>query len=265
MQASKVVLIFLSLVIVSCSPQKEDKEAKEFKLPRVINSNVADTVKLIPFEANGVSEVFPKFAGKYRFQDEIDINPTRVDTTLENDIVHSYAAFDTLDVNGFEVIVDYETSVKFEEYYGHESPLAPNEYFPVYFVNSTNSNKLFLGKDGYVFGIQEAFFEDEKYRGWQPIEARGFDFCGNGHWGLIIRPQEFAVVLMRKYTGDYETGLRVRLVLDESTIVSKPFKGRVSKKQYTIPDSSYLEERLQETNGKAAAWLFYGAVPKEEE
>jgi len=70
---------------------------------------------------------------------------------------------------------------------------------------------------------------------------------------------------MRKYIGDYETKIKVRFKQGENILVSKPFKGRVNKKQYSIQDASYFKEQLQETNGKASIWLFYGAVPKEEE
>ena len=82
---------------------------------------------------------------------------------------------------------------------------------------------------------------------------------------MIVAPYEFVLVLMRKYEGDTETGLRVRFEIGESIYVSKAFLGKVNAKQFQIEDSSYLEKRLQETDGKAAAWLFYGAVPRENE
>jgi len=137
-------------------------------------------------------------------------------------------------------------------------------YYPVYFVNSNNSDKIFFIKDKYAFGIQEAL-EKKKFGNWLPIESRGFDFCGNGYSGLIVHPQEFVVILMKKYDGDLETAMRARFQVGENIIVSKPFKGRINKNQFKIKDSSYIQGRLQKTNGKAASWLFYNAVPKEEE
>jgi len=141
---------------------------------------------------------------------------------------------------------------------------ALNEYYPVFFVNSTPSDKLFLGKDRYVFGIQEAF-DTCDFGSWLPIEGRGFDFCGNGYWKLVVHPEEFVIVLMRKYKGGFETGVRVRFQLGESLYVSKPYKGVINEKQFLVEDSSYFDDRLKETDGRAANWLFYGAVPKEEE
>lgn len=158
--------------------------------------------------------------------------------------------------------MDYESSVKYNRNYQNDSTLY--DHYPVYFVNSTNTDKVFFGKDSYAFGIQEAIAK-EKYIIWRPIEGRGYDFCGNGHWGLIVHPREFVLVLMRKYEGDYETELRVRFKVDENIVISRPFKGRINVSQFSVRDGSYIEKELQETDGKAATWLFYGSHPKEEE
>ena len=79
---------------------------------------------------------------------------------------------DTLDVTGFEIIVDYEKNIAFRRYDFEDTV---GVYFPVYIVNSTSSDKVLLGKDSYVFGLQEALDEDRRQR-WRPIESRGFDF-----------------------------------------------------------------------------------------
>lgn len=126
------------------------------------------------------------------------------------------------------------------------------------------SDKIFLGKDSYIMGIQEAIRE-EKWKRWRPIEARGFDFCGNGSWGMIVHPNEFVVVLMNKYKGGFPTQLRVRYVMGNNIFVSKPFFGSIDSSQFHIKDSSYVKRQLQRTKGRAAQSLFYGAEPREED
>jgi len=265
MRIKEIILIVVVGTLICCQTINDKVEVVVFNTPQIINSQFDDSIKSTLFHAISISEVFPAFIGKFKFQDIIDINPVKRDTIIYKDFVDGYSRIrlnDSLDVNGFELIADYENSVKYNRYYEYDSTLY--NYYPVYFVNSTNTDKVFYGKDSYVFGIQEALVK-EKYGEWRPIEGRGFDFCGNGRWGLIVHPQEFVLVLMRKYDGDYETEIRVRFEVGENIFVSRPFKGKINKSQFSIQDSSYLERRLKETDGKAATWLFYGAITKEEE
>ena len=263
----KIILISFFGILIRCQLIDKKGEFDVFKTPSITNSQFDDSIKSKAYQANHISEVFPTFIGKFKFQDEIDITPKNYDTINEEnpiyeDYIYDYSPFgqyDTIDVNGLELLVDYETTVKYNRYFEFESTLY--HYFPVYFINSTNTDKAFYGKDGYVFGIQEAKDGGE----WRPIEGRGFDFCGNGRWGLIVHPREFILILMRKYEGDYETKMRVRFEVNENIFVSSPFIGKINKNQFSIQDSSYLERRLQETGGKASSWLFYGAIPKGED
>ncbi|CAL2095114.1 hypothetical protein [Tenacibaculum sp. 190524A02b] len=263
---TKELIILCIGILIGCQRKSDKIETFVFSPPQIINSQLKDTIKSIPFKASFVSEVFPRFVGKFKFQDRIDINPEKRDSLTNKDFInldYKNSLSDSIDVNGLELIVDYKNTVRYNPpYYERDSILL--NYYPVYFVNSTNSDKLFYGKDNYVFGIQEAISK-EKYGSWLPIESRGFDFCGNGHWGLVVHPQEFILVLMRKYEGSFNTQMRVRFKVNENIFVSKSFKGSINESQFSIRDSSYLKSRLQKTNGKATSWLFYGAVPKEKE
>lgn len=255
--------LFIVISLLGCVETKD--KGFVFKLPVVINSQFTENDSSFAFNADHVESVFPVFAGKYAFADTIDISPWKIDSSRSDNYsrrVDTSLDYSAMDVNGFELLVDYNATVKYNEFFCCGPPFM--EYYPVYFVNTTSSNKIFLGKDGYVFGIQEAY-NAPKYGEWKPIEGRGFDFCGNGHWRLAVKPGEFVVVLMRKYEGEFTTGLRVRVKQGESIYVSKPYEGVVNKKQFNIKDSSYFHQRLIETNGNAANWLFYGAVPEEEE
>jgi len=263
------VLGFLVIVclIVSCSDNHSEKDVstEDFNPPKIISTQYSGKENKSVYVERNVSGVFPEFMGKYEFQNQIDINPSTWDTNFRSDYrdVRLWMGLDdSLDVNGFEMMVDYETTVYYNPYYQHDSTLYA--YFPVYMVNSTRTKKLFLGKDSHAFGIQEAQQKND-YNKWHPIEHKGFDFCGNGNWGLVVKPNEFVLILVRKYAGDYETKMRVRIALDASVYVSKPYIGLIDSNQFVLEDSSYVQARLNETNGLAASWLFYGAIPQEEE
>lgn len=250
------------MILFSCSIRPTEKEKKVFKEPEIINSLFADTTKAKLFTAECVSDIFPRFIGKFEFQEKIDIHPDKVQEIKHKDKirdVYQLSINDSLDVNGFEVIVSYDKIVKYLEY----DP-EPFSYYPIFLVNTTNSSKLFLGKDSHFFGIQEGKTK-EKYGKWQPIESRGYDFCGNGNWGVVVKPNEFVLLLMRRYEGSFETKLRVRILNGASIYVSKPFKGFINEEQFKISEKSYSMKGLQETNGSTIMDFFYGAIPREVE
>lgn len=165
-------------------------ELKSFDLPELSNSLYTEKDTIHPFVAENIEGVFPLFVGKFAFQKELDINPHLADTVAYEDFIEAYSKKDipdSLDINGLDLRVDYETTVAYNPFYKiwDSTALA---YFPVYFINSSQEDKVLYGKDGHVFGIQEAV-DREHHNWWHPIESRGFDFCGNGKWGLIIHPQ----------------------------------------------------------------------------
>ncbi|QNR25170.1 hypothetical protein [Croceimicrobium hydrocarbonivorans] len=263
MKSNKTILLLSILVLTSCQRNQSTFPPKEFKYPKLFNSQILDSIQSTPFEAKRISEVFPIFIGKFKYQDSIDVNPLNIDSTqinnfIQNDLQNDW--LDSLDINGLELLIDPNTSVPFSKSYNFGG--SPRDYFPVYFVNSTNKDKVFYGKDGHVFGIQEA---KEKRNQWHPIEVKGYDFCGNGRWAMIIHPQEFVVVLMQKYQGDYETEIRSRFKIGENIFVSKPYEGSIFKSQFSLPDSSYLLRTREHWNKDPSNWYFYGAHLKEYE
>jgi hypothetical protein len=198
-----------------------------------------------------VNAIFPDFAGKYKFCDTLLI-PTKPvnDTSYQSDFIDDLP--DSITTDGFEIIPDYNSSIR--------RPLYGNQlcYYPVYIVNETKSSKAFLGKDLYVFGLQEALDTNGT---WRPIEGRGFDFCGNGYWALLVHPQEFIAILFPKYAGSYKTKIRVRIQNENNIYVSKPFDATINESQLYLKEDSYLYNELKENKASAIQHLFYGAAP----
>jgi len=225
----RVFYILPILFLNACNTNSNKHETKlPFKLPYVYPVNPNDTLK--PFKESYISETKVWLAGKSKPVDTLEIrfNPDH-DTAYANDYLRlvRLEESDTLKTDGFEVYPDYKTDVIEDAYnYGNA-----NNYYPVYIVNRTSDSKLFIGKDSYVYGFQEAL--DEKGI-WQRIEVRPSDFCGNGIWELTIHPNEFLTVLFAKYEGDFNTKLRVRIENGDNTFFSKPFDGQISKQQFII-------------------------------
>ncbi len=255
---------------------KIDTIIRKFEIPGFIGINKNNLVKYSIFDTiltkldcfptnvavyfktdslNG-SVPYPIFVGKYPFSKEIDIN--KKDTSYKHDFIYEFRGDryvdihnDSLSMDGFQLIVDYETNIVLS----FPRTLWGNTFYPVYVVNETQSTKIFTGKDSHLFSLQEA--RDPNYR-WYPIEGRRIEMCGHGYWGLRIHPGEFALFILPKYTGNFKTWLRVRLKNGTNTYVSKPFIGTINPSQFYIPHY-YLNKNLK----YAIMYDFYGSIPKE--
>lgn len=253
MNTNQLIYLFF-FCLCSCFQHKESNQNIIFQIPEIQNSAFDSTKYIRSFKANHISETFPIFVGKFKFQEKIDLNPEKRDTSFYKDFNTSFTrglGNDTLSINGFELYVDYNSSAIYEWY-----DTLVYEYYPVYFVNSTDSDKLFLGKDSYTFGLQEAAMANNR---WQTIEAQGFDFCGNGYWSLIVHPKEFVVILMQKYQGDFKTTLRTRFRIGETVYVSHSYKGTINQNQFNYKEDSYIETKMKENPVEAINHYFYGS------
>jgi hypothetical protein len=257
----KILCILILLIIFSCKQKVDENNKIIFTTPLIVQPKTNDTIEYI--ETKYISHVFPEFIGKYKIgENKIELPIHRIrDTSISLDFIDEPKPnhIDTFSNDGFELYTDYKSTISRNKYdfrFG-------NFYFPVYAVNGTNNEKIFNGKDGYVFAIQEAL---DSLKDWRPIEGRGFDFCGNGKWGLKVSPNEFVVFLMPKYKGNYYTKLRIRLKIGNNTYVSKPFDGKINYTQFYLDKKEDFHYRqLIEDKSNAILYYFYGAIPKETE
>jgi hypothetical protein len=183
---------------------------------------------------------------------------SRLGTIYANDFIseYSYEQYkerDSITTDGFQIFADYKTTIKVAD----DGNVGRGVYYPVYLVNETNRTKLFIGKDRHAFAIQEAQ-DTARYRyDWKAIEAKGFDFCGNGYFGLKVHPGEFVMFLAKKYAGPDTTLMRIRAEVGEHVYISQPFTGSLSFKQF----------RVGEGMGNSHHYLnvyynYHGALPK---
>lgn len=253
------IYIFIALIFSACSSKQNQKslEAGRFKLPVIIQGINTDTVKA--FDVKEMQEIFPSLIGKYKFGDTVNFSKRMQLPISEKDYlweVRNAYKSDSLSSDGLQIIPDYKTSVA----YAKGEP-ANHLYFPVYIINETNEPKIFFGKDEHGFAIQEAI-DTSDYSLWHPIEAQGYDFCGNGCFRKKLNPKEFLVFLMPKYSGSYNTSLRIRFRIGENVFISKEYPGTINATQFEIDKNDWIYDRLKESKGLAAGALFYGGRPK---
>jgi hypothetical protein len=96
-----------------------------------------------------------------------------------------------------------------------------------------------------------------------PIEAKGFDFCGNGYFSVKVHPGKFIMLLAIKYQGKEEDAMRIRLSIGETLYISRSYIGTYSAKQFNIDKASYMYRDLKDSQNPFRFDLFYGAIPRE--
>lgn len=244
------------IFLTSCH---NDQNSQLFTIPHVLNSSLPDSVKSEKYKSDHILQSRLIYAGKFKFNDVIDINEELRDSNYYKDHLDSYQyreLEDPIDLNGFEIFTDYEQSIKYdidEFKLGHVY-----DFYPIFLVNSTHRDKLFHGHNSTAYGIQMAAAE-EKWDYLKPIEQIGYNHCGMGDFAITIHPREFIVLLAKKYAGNFKTTLQVRIKNQENTIVSHTFIGTIDKKQFLIKKDSRLQKRLLKSNGLAGVHLFCGA------
>jgi len=98
----KILYILIVLCLFSC--KEKNTLRQRFEIPEIVNTQFDISDSSYRYEAEAISHVFPTFAGKYKFQERVDINPWLNDTTYSENYkvgCDSFVNLDSLDVNGF--------------------------------------------------------------------------------------------------------------------------------------------------------------------
>ncbi len=249
-------IIFLaSTTLFACS-----QIDRKVKIANIFSKPILHKIKIdssMFFASEFVSDFFPLLAGKFKFSDTLNFqekifSDREIRKSYFNDILVGQT--DSTQTDGLEIITDYSSNVVGKLNYKRNSEL----YYPIYIINQTPNRKALLGKDSYIFGLQEAIDTNGH---WRPIEGRGRDFCGHGYFGLRIDPGEFVAILFPKYKGNFKTKIRVRIKNDDNIYISQPFDGFINEKQLYLEKDGYFYSKLVDSKSSAIEYLFYGAKP----
>lgn len=252
-------LLLILLSIISCHHEsKPNPKDLPFHVPVVVQGTYPDTFSY--FKASHIQEIRPILIGKLSFCDTISLYPREeiFETPIE-DRLQKKSDLESPEIryDGFELYPDYQTTIaKVDEYPGYGK-----YYYPLYIVNNTTNDKVFTAKGVNVYAIQEAQDSNEV---WLPIEIRTIDFCGFGSWEFKTHPKEFVGVLMPKYQGDYQTNLRVRILIGDIIYISPPFKGKINYEQFYLDkEDDTVYQRLTDYPFMTPLNLFCGSLPLE--
>lgn len=255
------LILILTAVLAGCYNKEKEPTAiyRKFRLPVIIRQDINHSVKNFPTDY--MQGIFPQLIGKFKFEDTINFTGERqFENQTEEEVIWERKDIfenDSLSSDGLQIIPDYKTSLAYRFF-----DTLKYLYYPVYVVNETLEPKVFFGKDGHGYAIQEALDTSNNIL-WYPIESQGYDFCGNGRFRKKINPGEYLIFLMPRYSGPLSTSLRIRFQIGPNTIISRSFPGLIDPHLFKIDKESWIHRRLEESKGASCSWLFFGGIPKE--
>jgi hypothetical protein len=117
--------------------------------------------------------------------------------------------------------------------------------FTAYLVNATDTSVGVIHQDGSLIMIQEAQDPTGK---WSPVEIWYHSDCGNSYFGSpAIGSNQYVKIPIPKYSGSFQTKLRLKLKIGKGILYSEPFNGSVDpeqfKKETNLGFKSYLDEK----------------------
>ena len=118
-------------------------------------------------------------------------------------------------------------------------PDRPRDYvkaLAVYIINPSTDTVYVSEQDSRVIMIQEAKNAKGK---WQPIEYWAYSFCGHSYGSFGLLPGEIAILKIFRYSGSFETELRVKLKNDNKIYYSNAFKRSINPEQFKLADDHY--------------------------
>ena len=227
----------LGLAFFGCSQQEnpiEQPEFTHFQIPVIVDTLQDQDAPRDTFAAIHIEESEIRYAGRFSFSDTIELSHDI--RNMEEDWTQDYEDFHHLEQCGFEIHADYATTIYSIRRRHRLIDSSAYAHYPIFLVNTGQTQKFLLVDGGYVQAIQEGVYAKGGY--FAPIEQSTPSDCGSSQYMQGIRPGEFALLLAAKYKGNFKTKLRFRLRNQESILVSTSYEGIVDSSQFNIKDSA---------------------------
>ncbi len=201
--------------------------SSQFQIPSVFQPDAP--LPLIPHQSDRLRPIAPTFLGIYPFSKTLSISKE----TQWLGEAHDFYQADSLTYYtgaGLQLVPAPKIQLADLPVFRYRDGNAA--YFPVFLINETSRTLAMQAQNSYVFSIQEA---KDSNGVWRPIETRAMRSCTTGPWARKITPQHFAIFIMPKYAGEYDTELRIRVRNGTQILVSPSYQGSINYQQFFLP------------------------------
>ena len=226
----------LAIILFSCnSPKKINDSADLNKYHEYISETFQNSPfkikyfgtagKLVDIDNDEITNVLN---GKVRFNSDlvVDDKPYMVYCGEKK----LSLVFDTTQIVSFD---DPILITDFNKYTGTDTITVFLGY-PLYIINKNFLSKFTVTK-GVGYGI---IIEAKDPEGkWQPISYLSHAFGWPLSYDYILNPRDYLVAILPKYSGDFQTQLRIKLKTQCGDFYSNSINSNISVKQFIIPDS----------------------------
>lgn len=162
-----------------------------------------------------------------------------------------YYQFASPDRNTFWSNDSIRIKFEFEQYLTNGYEVSSKNQLVAALKNSSSTVIRLDTYDGEVSMIQEAV---NKKGEWQPIEFYSYGDCGFGHHIISIQKGEQVRILTTRYSGDFKTRMRLKLLTRNGVFYSDEFDGQINQSQFKKPrfikgkyiSSAFLNESFEE-------------------
>jgi hypothetical protein len=196
----------------------------------VLSQNI-DTLKIVStnkmLKGNNTVSIIESFDSS---TDSSILITVHQDTIAKN--FKCYYQFASPDRNTFWSNDSIRIKFEFEQYLIKGYEVSSKNQLLATLKNSSSTAIRLDTYDGEVSMIQEAV---NKKGEWQPIEFYAYGDCGFGHHIISIQKGEQVRILTTRYSGDFKTRIRLKLLTKNGVFYSEEFDGHINASQFKKP------------------------------
>ncbi|NLR95113.1 hypothetical protein [Flammeovirga agarivorans] len=238
---TSIIYILGFLLLQSCFVEEKVKSVKLSDLDfnflkdstkNFLSSNEIEDIYLAKNRNLGILSISKN--GNYQLveQDYYKTKPiSKIDLNLVFHDVDN-VPYEVTKINRFQIS---DTSFQVEE---------ESKYYASNLLTIQNLSKDTIGLeqiDNQLLLLQEAKDENGE---WKLIEYFDYDKCGNSYWKTSLPPKQVVLVQLPRYSGNFETYLRVKLKSNDKIFYSDSIKSRINKSQFNLSEKSFNYKRL---------------------
>lgn len=224
-----------------------------FQVPKVSQHRWRQPLKVTTIDYISNSDT-DRYLGKFAFSDSIFIPDDRLLWSEEEFLRIDQLPYDESHGAGLQVRIDSQLVVT-----GRRNDKA-RAYHPAFIFNETQTTKYLLGMNWQPWHILEA--KDPEGH-WRPIQVFVPSDCATQMGYLKLEPQEFCMLSLPVFAGDFATELRLRIRNGKEVLLSNSFKGKINRTQFKFSPTDPYKWHIQQYPKKSANRFFLGSTPLE--